>query len=244
MNGPNGTAGLRPKSSVRNAAEARLSRAETIVWLNLIDSFDRYAEEIAGAALGADVARLGGVFFDLAAKAHDLDVDRAVVDLVVVQPRKVEQLVACQDALRRAEQHDEQAELAVRERDRFTAGVGEAARVQVQLPAVEAIRADAVGPALAHFGAAAAQHGADAREELARAEGLGEVVVGAELEAHYAVGFFRAPGEHDDRNRRFVAQRARERHAVFGSEPEVQHDQVDHLLGDHLAHRAAVRDRG
>jgi hypothetical protein len=31
MNGPKGTAGGRPKSSVRKAAEARLSRAETIV---------------------------------------------------------------------------------------------------------------------------------------------------------------------------------------------------------------------
>src|SRR5688500_8819389 len=183
MNGPNGTAGLRPKSSVRNAAEARLSRAETIVWLNLIDSFDRYAEEIAGAALGADVARLGGVFLDLAAQAHDLHVDRAVVDLVVVQPRKVEQLVAREDALRRAEQHDEQAEFAVRERHLAAVAGREAPGVQVELPAVEAIGADALGPALALLGAAAAQHGADAREELARAEGLGEVVVGAELQA-------------------------------------------------------------
>ena len=130
------------------------------------------------------------------------------------------------------------------ERHALPVGVGEAARVQVELPALEAVGADTVRPALAHFGAAAAQHGADAREQLARAERLGEVVVGAELEAHHAVGLFRAAGEHDDRNRRFVAQRARERHAVLGLEPEIEHHEVDHLLGEHLAHGGAVGYRG
>ena len=96
------------------------------------------------------------------------------------------------------------------------------------------------GRALAHLGAAAAQDGADAREQLARAEGLGEIVVGAELEAHHAVGLLDAAGEHDDRDRRLVAQAARERHAVLGLEPEVEHDKVHDLLGDYFAHRAAV----
>ena len=44
----------------------------------------------------------------------------------------------------------------------------------------------------------AAQHGLDAGDELARGEGLGDVVVGAELEAVDAVVLGGARGEEDD----------------------------------------------
>src|SRR5882672_5214412 len=64
----------------------------------LVDGVDRHAEGVARAALGLDVARLGRVLLDLAAQAHHLDVDRAAVDLVIVQPREIEQLVAREDA--------------------------------------------------------------------------------------------------------------------------------------------------
>jgi SpoU rRNA methylase family enzyme len=40
-------------------------------------------------------------------------------------------------------------------------------------------------------GATAAQHGIDAQHELAHTEGLDDVVVGAELEAHDAVDLLR-----------------------------------------------------
>ena len=159
-----------------------------------------------------------------------------------MQPRKVDQLVARQHALRRAEQHHQQAEFAVAQRHGLAALRREAPGVEVQLPAVEAIGANALGASLAHFGAAPAQHRADARQELARAERLGEVVIGAELEAHDAVGFLVAPGEHDDRDLRFVAQSPRERHAVLAAQLEIQHDQVDDLLGQYRLHAAAIGD--
>jgi hypothetical protein len=46
----------------------------------------------------------------------------------------------------------------------------------------------------------APQHGVDARHELARVEGLGEVVVRAHLEADDAVHVVALRGEHDDRH--------------------------------------------
>ena len=46
---------------------------------------DRGVEQVAGAALGLDEARMRRVGLDLAAQAQDLHVDRAVVDLGVVQ---------------------------------------------------------------------------------------------------------------------------------------------------------------
>ena len=45
-----------------------------------------------------------------------------------------------------------------------------------------------------------------AAHELARGEGLGDVVVGAELEAEDAVDLVAARGEHDDRDVRGGAQ--------------------------------------
>src|SRR5258706_14603722 len=45
--------------------------------------FDSSGEDVARAALGAD--ELSGLRFDLPAKAPDLHIDRAIVDLVVVQ---------------------------------------------------------------------------------------------------------------------------------------------------------------
>ena len=45
-----------------------------------------------------------------------------------------------------------------------------------------------------------AQHGADPRQQLARAEGLGDIIVGAGFQATDAVGLFAARGQHDDRH--------------------------------------------
>ena len=47
--------------------------------------------------------------------------------------------------------------------------------------------------------AGAAQHGIDARQQFARREGLGHVVVGAAIEACDLVALGGARGEHDDR---------------------------------------------
>ena len=65
-------------------------------------------EEVARAALGADECGLVGLLLDLAAQPQDLHVDRAVVD-VVVQAARLEQLVAREHALRRAQEGDQQA---------------------------------------------------------------------------------------------------------------------------------------
>jgi hypothetical protein len=54
--------------------------------------------------------------------------------------------------------------------------------------------------------ARAAQDAADARQQLARAEGLGQVVVGAHFQADDAVDLVGTRGEHDHRQARFHPQ--------------------------------------
>ena len=71
-----------------------------------------------------------------------------------------------------------------------------------------------------------AQHGPDAGDELARAERLGQVVVGTELEAEQLVELVVARREHDDRDRRVAAQLAGDVEAVEPGQAEVEHDEV------------------
>lgn len=59
----------------------------------LTNDLDRRDKHIAGAALGADDLGRALSGLDLPAQPRNLHVDRAVVHLVVVQPRQAEQLV-------------------------------------------------------------------------------------------------------------------------------------------------------
>jgi hypothetical protein len=79
---------------------------------------------------------------------------------------------------------------------------------------------------------AAAQHGVDAGQQLARVEGLGQVVVGAHFQADDAVHVLDLGGQHDDgRAVAGGAQAAADGQAVLAGQHQVQHDQVDGLAG-------------
>ena len=74
--------------------------------------------------------------------------------------------------------------------------------------------------------AGAAQHRADAGDELGHAERLDQVVVGAELEADDAVGLKAAGGEHDDRHLGGGADCPADVAAVDVGQPQVEQDDV------------------
>src|SRR4029077_2909766 len=73
----------------------------------------------------------------------------------------------------------------------------------------------------------ATQHRADARHELARAEGFGEIVVGTHLEAHHAVDFLAPGGEHDDRYATHRADAAQHLEARELRQHHIQHHELD-----------------
>ncbi len=84
-----------------------------------VNDIDSGLEGVADAALGDDEAGLRRIGFDLAAQPQNLHVYRAIVDLIVVYPAGLQQLVAGQNAVRGPEQCGEQVEFAVRELDGF-----------------------------------------------------------------------------------------------------------------------------
>ena len=122
-----------------------------------------------------------------------MDVDGAGLDIDVRAPDGVEQLLAAEDAAGVLHQVVEQAEFGGAQVD-LVAGAADAVgdAVDDDVTVVEAI----VGQARAD----AAEHGADAGDQLAHREGLGQIVVGAGVEAADAIAFLATRGQHDDRH--------------------------------------------
>jgi hypothetical protein len=72
-----------------------------------------------------------------------------------------------------------------------------------------------------------AQHRAHPRQQLGDGKRLGDVVVGAELEAQHLVGLGRARRQHHDRGRcRALAQLAADIEAVLARQHQVEDDEV------------------
>ncbi len=85
-----------------------------------------------------------------------------------------------------------------------------------------------------------AQHRIDPRQQLARVERLGQVIVSAHLEAEDAVDVLAARGEHDDRRLRFRAHLAAQAEAVLAGQHHVEHQEIHPVVGHGLGHLAAV----
>ena len=95
------------------------------------------------------------------------------------------------------------------------------------------------------FARAAAEHRADARRELAQAERLGDVVVGAEVETGDAVRLACPGRQHDDRQRRRGRPRPQEAAdlgAVQDRQIQVEDQQVRRRVADRPEGRVAGRD--
>ncbi|MDT4858010.1 hypothetical protein FQZ97_924560 [compost metagenome] len=144
-------------------------------------------------------------------------------------------------------QHEdlEQGELAMGQVAGRAVAVQQFAGGDVEGPVAEQTTfvAQAVGAQRArHAGAGrAAQQGADARDEFAVVEGLGDEVVDSGFEAQHAIGRRALAGEDDDRNARMRAQLAREFDAVFLLQPQIDDHEREGALVEPDRHGQAVR---
>src|SRR5690242_3893782 len=132
-------------------------------------------EPVAQAAHVAQVLRVGRIVLNLAAQVRDVVVDNARAGIGVLAPDTVDELIAAQHAAAGADKQAEQLELDGRQIDRASAAPHLAPR-EIHLDIAEAVRFRL------HLTRRAAQQRFDARAQLARAERLGDVIVGAEFE--------------------------------------------------------------
>ena len=145
-------------------------------------------------ALAVDVDDLdGGVIFEFLAQLGDVNVHRAGIEVVVIDPDGLQGEVALQDLVHVGAQQAQQ--LALLGGEVVTLVVGE----QHLALGVEGEFADLVnGDFFALLALDAAQDGLDAHHELLHREGLGDVVVGTNLEALENVLLQGLGGEEDD----------------------------------------------
>ena len=94
------------------------------------------------------------------------------------------------------------------------------------------------------IGVHAAQQRAGAGDQLARAERLDQVVVGAQLQADDAIFDLALSGKHDDGHIGVVADGAADALAGDAREHEVEDDQVEVMLAELLQGLLAVADGG
>src|SRR5690606_1953094 len=130
-------------------------------------------EDVADAAHRLDEARILRVLFELLSQARDVDVERPV-DARIVRLRlpllvnRRGELFACHGLARALRELDQDPELERRERDvRARATDGACREIDLDGPHRDA--------ALRLLRARAAEHGAHAREELARVERFGDI---------------------------------------------------------------------
>ena len=173
-------------------------------------------------------------------QAADLHVDAAVQRVGLLALGHLDQLVAVEHAVRMGEEDPQQPVLGAADRRDHARGRHQVPVGRVEHPVAKADLALVLGAQVGRQAARAAQDDLDARQQFARAERLGQVVVGAHLQADDAIGFLAARGQHDDRDVGVGAQRAAQREAVVAGQHEVEHDQVECALVQRLPHRAAV----
>ena len=162
-----------------------------------------------------------------------MDVERLGRAEPVDVPDLVDEPLAADDGPGLAHEQGEEVELLARELQGL-AVERHRARRRVELDRADLLRAGRRGR---RGRARAAQDGADAGDELAGAERLDDVVVGAELEAQHAVGLVAAGGEHDHRHALVGAQLAQQVEARAVGEHDVEEHEVGALAAGDLEAR-------
>ena len=160
-----------------------------------------------------------------------MSVDGAAVDVLGVAPDVGQQPGPRLHASLALHQQAQQAKLGGGQRH-IAAAHGGAVRRRVEADLAEL---DDRGGLL--FAGVPAQDRLDPQDDLARAERLGDVVVGAELEADDAVELLALRGQHDERQaggRGVALEQARELEAVEARQHQIEDDEVGETAANRL----------
>src|SRR5579883_2144875 len=224
---PRGNSAARTRSHVRSL---RLSPRRRRAGPRALRLLAGRREQIAAAADGADHGGLGRVGLDLAADAHDAQVDGAVEGFAVARIGELEQPLARQHPLGVGGEHFQQAEFGSRQRMLVALVVAQGLRLEVQPFGAEPHQLLLVVLGRCGLrglgGTASPQHRADARHQLAQLAGLGHIIVRPEFESDHAIDRACGRGQHDDRHVAAALQVADDGEPIFLGHVEVEHDEI------------------
>src|ERR1017187_5882864 len=176
----------------RSGARTRNEKRETCLLTSLTQAglsgyggvrnrFNRVLiEAVTEASNGADQARIGGVRLDFLAETQNVDVHGAISDGAIMAPDGIQELLAAVYDAWAAHQKIQQAEFGGCQGN-FAAMPQNAATGAVQLQGPRSNSSNGHG--------LATELVLDAGDQLADKKGLHDIVVGAELQAQYPVGF-------------------------------------------------------
>lgn len=143
------------------------------------------------------------------------------------------------------QQDMEQAVFGLAERDQDTRGRRQCLGARVERPALEDQHARrGIQQGIQRQLAGAPQNHLDPCQQLASAEGLGEIVVRPQLQAKDAIELVAARRQHDDRCARACPKLATQLQTVDTWQHDVQHDEVDPGTVEYLPHGRALADAG
>ena len=177
---------------------------------------------------------------ELLADALDVAVDGAVVDVDVLAVRRVDQLVAAFHHAGTRGQRLDQQELRDRQLDvvalprALVLGL-----VQHQVAARHHPAGRGARP-LCLAGLVAPQQRSDPLQQQALAERLGDIVVGAQAQAHQLIDLLVLRGQEDDRHGAALAQPLQQFHPVHARHLDVEHGEIDRPGGQALQRAFAV----
>lgn len=160
-----------------------------------------------------------GVVQDLAPDALDVHIDEVGTGVVVVVPDVFAELGAVEDASGRPHEAGEEGELAGGERDRLCTSA-DVAGEEVDVEFTGGEQAGLVA-------GAASQDGVEPGDEFVGVEGLGEVIVSAEIQAFDAFVEGGAGGQEEDGNGiPEFAELAEDAEAVAARQHDVEHEGI------------------
>ena len=183
---------------------------------------------------------------ELLSQPEDLNVDAAVID-VLVHAGRLEELLPIQRALRCIHERAQEGVFALRQGDRRVT-VLQATRAAVERPSSEPNhRRLVIGPDRGTLAPSVEppQHDPDARQQLAQAERLGEVIVGSEFESDHPVDLIATmSGGDDDREVGSASQFAQEVEAVLLGQAEIENDETEAARCQQLTHLDTIGRTG
>ena len=185
----------------------------------------RLRHQPVAAGLGHQDLGLGRIALDLLAQAVDMGLQRMGGDAGVVAPDLAQQRVAPDHPRARAVEIFQDRRFLLGQADLLLAGLIE----QHLGRGPEGVGPDGEDGILALL--MLAQLGAQPRQQHAHAEGLGDVVIGAGIEAEDGIGIGIGGGQHDDGGRDpGAAQQAADLAAVHVGQADIEEHGVETLL--------------